>query len=199
MQQKPLPPLAGLHCPVPQQTFPVLVHAIPASLKLHCVGANVGFVDGVFVGLSVVGFEVGTSVSGLLLGESDGLFDGFEVGTSVSGLWLGDTVGSDVSGFEVTGLRLGDLDGLEDSGFDVVGLKMGARLGSGESSFVTPHTSVLLSAKLKQPKLPIIPLDSLQQSGSVALMAVQFNPTALMQVLGEAGPAEQPCTVFEQP
>ena len=135
------------------------------------VGEDVGNFVGAPVGLDVVGLDVGLDVVGTWVGESVGAFAGEPVGD-----FVGETVG-----------------------LDVVGLKMGDRLGSGESSFVTPHTSVLLSAKLKQPKLPIIPLDSLQQSGSVALMAVQFNPTASMQVLGEAGPAEQPCTVFEQP
>ena len=74
---------------------------------------------------------------------------------------------------------------------------MGARLGSGESSFVTAHTSVLSSAKPKQPKFP--EFDSLQQSGVVELLAAQFNCTESMQVLEEAGPAEQPDGVFLQP
>ena len=38
------------------------------------------------------GFEVGTLVTGLLLGASEGDFDGFEVGTSVTGLLLGASV-----------------------------------------------------------------------------------------------------------
>ena len=41
----------------------------------------------------LVGFEVGTLVTGLLLGKSEGDFDGFEVGTLVTGLLLGESDG----------------------------------------------------------------------------------------------------------
>ena len=49
-----------------------------------------------------MGELVGFSVTGLLLGASEGLFDGFEVGFSVTGLLLG---------VSVTGLCDGDLVG----------------------------------------------------------------------------------------
>ena len=63
-------------------------------------GAGEGLLLGDKVGYNVVGSEV----TGLRLGDLDGL--------EVSVLLLGDIVGSDVDGFEVTGLRLGDLEGL---------------------------------------------------------------------------------------
>ena len=40
-----------------------------------------------------MGEVVGFSVTGLLLGASEGLLDGFEVGTSVTGLLLGVSLG----------------------------------------------------------------------------------------------------------
>jgi hypothetical protein len=96
------------------------------SLAKHSsVGEGVGNFVGAPVGLDVVGLDVGLDVVGTWDGES--------VGLDVVGTWDGESVGLDVVGL------------------DVVGLKMGARLGSGESSFVTPHTSLLFSAKPKQP------------------------------------------------
>ena len=53
-----------------------------------------------------MGVLVGFSVTGLLLGDSVGLFDGFEVGTSVTGLVDGFEVGTSVTG-ESKGLTVG--------------------------------------------------------------------------------------------